>query len=83
MTSGGEPNVTGAKPPEREPCVHDSTRRDGTLDNCCLRCGAAGYWHFGHRHDRLHPSGKILLSLDCPDSSRDIATDDTQQGGKD
>jgi hypothetical protein len=45
---------------------HDSTRGDGTLDDHCLRCGADGYWHDGHRHDRPHPSGKILLTLACP-----------------
>lgn len=46
-------------------CTHDSTRVDGTLDANCLRCGVGGYWHNGHRHDRVHPSGKVLFILDC------------------
>lgn len=51
-------------------CVHDSTRRDETLDNCCLKCGADGYWHNGHRHDVSHPSGKLLIHLWCSELSR-------------
>lgn len=56
-------------PDTRPPCRHDSTRRDGdmALDDHCLRCGADGYWHYGHRHDRAHPSGKVLIVLGCPD----------------
>ena len=50
----------------RKPCVHDSSRTDGTLDCNCLRCGADGYWHDGHRHDVDHPSGKVLVRLECP-----------------
>ena len=50
-------------------CQHDSTRQDGTLDDHCLRCGIEGYWHYGHRHDKPHPSGKILIDLECPDIS--------------
>lgn len=57
-----------------KPCVHDSTRRDGLLDSCCLRCGTDGYWHYGHRHDRGHPSGKILIILECPDSNEQSDT---------
>jgi hypothetical protein len=43
--------------------AHDSLRLDGTLDNCCLRCGADGYWHDGRRLDEPHPSGKLLFRL--------------------
>ena len=50
---------------ERKPCRHDSLRGDGTLDDHCLRCGIEGYWHDGHRHDRSHPSGKILFVREC------------------
>lgn len=45
--------------------LHDSTRRDGSLDDHCLRCGAGGYWHEGHRHELVHPSGKVLFCLGC------------------
>jgi hypothetical protein len=58
-------------PPPRKACRHDSSRRDGTLDTHCLLCGADGYWHYGHRHDTIHPSGKILIDLSCPNSSSD------------
>jgi hypothetical protein len=52
---------------DREPCCHDSLRRqDGMFDNTCIKCGADGYWHIGHRHDVVHPSGKILFHLACP-----------------
>lgn len=40
-------------------------RRDGLLDAHCLRCGADGYWHRGHRHDQIHPSGKVLIDVSC------------------
>ena len=46
------------------PCRHDSIRLDGLLDNVCMRCGADGYWHDGHRHDVTHASGKILFALE-------------------
>jgi DNA-binding XRE family transcriptional regulator len=46
-------------------CQHDSTRVDGLLDDCCLKCGVSGYWHRGHRHDVGHPSGKVLIRLNC------------------
>lgn len=59
-------NTMGAPMPARE-CRHDSTRRDGTLNDCCHRCGLDGYWHDGHRHDEGHPSGKILFRLACPE----------------
>ena len=77
MNPDGEPmsetrrdgmGVVKQGPAQRErggPCRHDSTRVDGTLDCHCLRCGADGYWHNGHRHDRDHPSGKVLFVLDC------------------
>jgi hypothetical protein len=59
--------VTGtAASPRARDCVHESTRVDGSLDDHCLRCGVAGYWHAGHRHDLRHPSGKILLTIECP-----------------
>lgn len=46
------------------PCHrHDSTRRDGALDRCCLICGADGYWRNGRRLDEPHPSGKTLFRL--------------------
>jgi hypothetical protein len=52
---------------ERRVCEgHSSLRLDGTLDSCCLRCGADGYWHEGHRHDLVHPSGKVLIRVECP-----------------
>lgn len=57
---------SGSAPVERKPCRHDSLRVDGTLDCNCLRCGADGYWHDGHRHDVDHPSGKVLMVLRCP-----------------
>src|SRR4051812_27301582 len=44
-------------------CEHGSMRLDGTLDDCCLRCGADGYWHEGRRLDVTHPSGKLLFRL--------------------
>lgn len=43
--------------------AHDSTRRDGALDSCCLICGADGYWRNGQRLDATHPSGKLLIRL--------------------
>lgn len=52
---------------DRPPCRHDSTRGDGTLNDCCLLCGADGYWHDGHRHDESHPGGKMLFRVTCPD----------------
>jgi hypothetical protein len=52
-----------AAPTERKPCDHDSARLDGLLDNCCLRCGADGYWHDGQRIDVAHPSGKTLIRV--------------------
>jgi hypothetical protein len=58
-------NMTGSAAVVSEPCVHDSTRADGTLDSCCLRCGTDGYWHEGHAHHVVHPSGKLLVRLDC------------------
>lgn len=58
-------DVMQGPPQERKACHHDSTRVDGTLDCNCLRCGADGYWHNGHRHDTDHPSGKVLFVLDC------------------
>lgn len=62
----GDMPVTGSASIEpREPCRHDSSRVDGTLDAHCLLCGADGYWHDGHRHDQIHPSGKTLISLAC------------------
>lgn len=61
--------VVGSGPVEAVPCRHDSSRRDGSLDSCCLRCGADGYWHFGHRHDRVHPGGKVLFVLGCSDAA--------------
>lgn len=67
-------NVATSAPAPKPPCRHDSTRRDGTLDNCCLRCGADGYWHYGHRHDRPHPSGKTLFVVGCPDTSEDVVS---------
>jgi hypothetical protein len=66
--------VSGGPAVERKPCRHDSTRRDGTLDNTCLLCGVAGYWHEGHRHDEVHPSGKVMLRLGCPDTTRTMFT---------
>jgi hypothetical protein len=59
-------NVGAGPPAERKPCHHDSTRRDGTLDCNCLRCGMDGYWHDGHNHEVSHPSGKVLIRLACP-----------------
>jgi hypothetical protein len=56
-------SVSSGPAAAKKPCYHDSTRGDGTLDNCCLRCGAAGYWHQGNRLDETHPSGKILFRL--------------------
>lgn len=50
-----------------EPCFHDSTRIDGSLDDHCLKCGAEGHWHMGHRHDKKHPSDKKLFIVDCDD----------------
>lgn len=50
-----------------EGCQHDSTRVDGWLDDCCLRCGASGYFKDGHYVDPTgkqtmgHPSGKTLI----------------------
>jgi hypothetical protein len=55
-----------------EMCLHDSERVDGTFDSCCLKCGVEGYWHDGHRHDKVHPSGKILFIVDC-DVSMDLS----------
>lgn len=55
----------------RRTCLHDSTRRDGTLDDHCLLCGADGYWHNGHRHDTEHPSGKVLLRIACAPAGRE------------
>lgn len=52
----------------RPPCQHDSTRGDGTLDDCCLKCGTWGYWHQGHRHDKAHPSGKVLFRVACTEA---------------
>lgn len=52
---------------KRKPCAHDSTRVDGALDPNCLLCGWPGYWHQGHRHDSIHPSGKVLFTLTCPE----------------
>lgn len=62
--------TTAIVPPKRQACSHDSTRLDGLLDNCCLRCGADGYWRDGGSVDpaaaqerELHPSGKMLLRV--------------------
>lgn len=74
------------------PCEHDSSRVDGTLDAHCLRCGANGYWHRGHRHDESHPSGQALLRLECrglsrrrdrpmPDSLRDAVAEALLEAG--
>jgi hypothetical protein len=62
------PTFSGPPTTPSAPCWHDSTRRDGTLDCNCLKCGADGYWHDGHRHDEDHPSGKVLIRLSCLDS---------------
>lgn len=56
-------NVQAGPSTAKKPCYHDSTRGDGALDNCCLKCGASGYWHQGGRLDEAHPSGKILFRL--------------------
>jgi hypothetical protein len=52
----------------RRACAHDSERADGWLDDCCLRCGADGYWKLGTavsladaRETMVHPSGKVLV----------------------
>lgn len=64
-----EPTVTAGPAPPRKECRHDSTRRDGALDTHCLKCGEDGYWHHGHSHFKVHPSGKVLVSLGCPDEA--------------
>jgi hypothetical protein len=56
--------TSGAKTEERTACDHDSMRLDALLDDHCMKCGASGYWHHGIRHDKAHPSGKILFSLE-------------------
>lgn len=63
-------------PPEQsgrvDGCQHDSTRVDGWLDDCCLRCGASGYFKDGHYVDptgkqtKGHPSGKTLIWPERP-----------------
>lgn len=57
--------TTQDAPAERKACSHDSTRLDGLLDTCCLKCGADGYWQDGQRRVSgegvAHPGGKILL----------------------
>jgi hypothetical protein len=63
--SGGYPPGVALNAPlaASRDCVHESVRLDGMLDDCCLRCGADGYWHDGQRLDVLHPSGKVLFRL--------------------
>ena len=55
--------VQQGPPFERPPCIHDSTRHDGSLDVFCLRCGAEGYWREGEEicTVEIHPSGKALV----------------------
>lgn len=55
------------KPKKIKPCVHESTRADGALDGMCLKCGARGFWHKGHRHDVEYHNGKLTFKLACPE----------------
>jgi hypothetical protein len=60
-----------ASPPRVEDVgehAHDSTRRDGLLDDHCLVCGADGYWQNGALFPGVgervpHPGGKTLLRV--------------------
>jgi hypothetical protein len=66
------PTISASQPLADGPCRHESTRADGTLDERCLRCGADGYWHRGHRHDKVHPSGKLLFRRYCPETPAEV-----------
>lgn len=68
-------NGVPSAPKRTAPCRHDSTRLDGMLGDHCLFCGERGYWHQGHRHDKAHPSGVVLVRLDCPPEVRREADD--------
>jgi len=73
MTTG----VQSGPPRETTPHPHDSRRLDGWLDDCCMFCGATGYFRDGERitHPAVgfdakgHPSGKTLIREQAPEAS--------------
>lgn len=60
---GGGEHVQSGPPTQKKRCCHDSRRRDGWLDNHCLKCGVEGYWEDGSLSPstEIHPSGKLLV----------------------